>query len=223
MTGKVEGLCAADGGIVPRRAIERLNAMTVDVEDYFQVQALESCISRQSWEHIPTRVEANVNWLLELFAANQVTATFFILGWIAERHPEIVRRIAASDHEIASHGYDHTRVNRLSPATFREDVRRSKVILEDVSGKDVIGYRAPTFSIGQDTNWAHRILEEEAYSYSSSIYPIQHDLYGMHTAPRQPFRPASCRVLWELPLSTRRIFGRNWPCAGGGYFRLLPY
>jgi len=221
--GAINARATGDGRTASRRTrTARLNAMTVDVEDYFQVQALERSIPRASWEQIPRRVEANVDWLLNLFAANDITATFFILGWIAERHPEMVRRIAAEGHELASHGYDHMRVDRLEPTTFRKDAKRSKEILEDISGRNVIGYRAPTFSLGQHTPWAHRILEEEEYRYSSSIYPIRHDLYGTSNAPRQPFQPASCS-LWELPLSTRRMFGRNLPCAGGGYFRLLPY
>lgn len=201
---------------------ERVNAMTVDVEDYFQVQAFEDNIERASWEYIPRRVEANVERLLDLFAANQIKATFFTLGWIAERHPEVLRRVARGGHEVASHGYDHTRVDRLTPTKFREDVSRTKAVLEDITGNFVLGYRAPTFSIGQNTPWAYNILEDVGYRYSSSIYPIRHDLYGASNAPREPFRPSS-RTLWEFPLSTRPIFGNNVPCSGGGYFRLLPY
>ena len=199
-----------------------LNAMTVDVEDYFQVQALEDRISRASWDEIPRRVEANIDHLLQLFSDNGVRATFFTLGWIAERHPKMVRRIAAAGHEVASHGYDHTRVDRLSSASFREDVRRTKSTIEEQAGYPVLGYRAPTFSVGSDTPWAYEILEKEGYRYSSSIYPIRHDLYGGVDAPRSPFRPGS-GALWEFPLTTRRLLGQNFPCAGGGYFRLLPY
>ena len=198
-----------------------LNAMTVDVEDYFQVQALSDGIPRESWDQIPRRVESNIDRLLQLFSDNRVSATFFTLGWIAERHPEMMRRIAAVGHELASHGYDHTRVDRLSPANFREDVRRTKGTIEEIAGCRVIGYRAPTFSIGSDTPWAYEILENEDYHYSSSIYPIRHDLYGAADAPRSPFQPGSGR-LWEFPLTTRRLLGQNFPCAGGGYFRLLP-
>jgi polysaccharide deacetylase family protein (PEP-CTERM system associated) len=199
-----------------------LNAMTVDVEDYFQVQALSDGIPREAWDQIPRRVESNIDRLLQLFSDNRVSATFFTLGWIAERHPEMMRRIAAAGHELASHGYDHTRVDRLSPASFREDVRRTKGTIEEIAGCRLIGYRAPTFSIGSDTPWAYEILENEDYHYSSSIYPIRHDLYGAADAPRSPFQPGSGR-LWEFPLTTRRLLGQNFPCAGGGYFRLLPY
>ena len=199
-----------------------VNALTVDVEDYFQVEVFANRISRASWDDIPSRVEANVETLLNLFAANGVNATFFTLGWIAERHPEMVRRIAIAGHEIASHGYDHKRVDCLTPTEFKEDIFRSKAILEEITGKMVLGYRAPTFSIGPKTPWAHEVLDEVGYLYSSSIYPIRHDLYGNVDAPRVPFRPTS-GPLWEFPLSTRRICGRNFPCSGGGYFRLFPY
>jgi polysaccharide deacetylase family protein (PEP-CTERM system associated) len=199
----------------------RLNAMTVDVEDYFQVQAFADNITRAEWGAIPRRVEANVDRLLEMFAESRVSATFFSLGWIAERHPALMRRIANCGHEVASHGYDHSLVNKLSPEQFRADVRRTKQILELVTGQRVQGYRAPTFSLGPATPWAYQILEEEGYGYSSSVYPIRHDLYGAADAPRSPFRVPS--GLWEIPLTTRRLFGQNFPCAGGGYFRLLPY
>jgi polysaccharide deacetylase family protein (PEP-CTERM system associated) len=205
----------------PRKA-GTLNAMTVDVEDYFQVEAFANRISRESWEGLPRRIETNIGRILELFAAARVRATFFVLGWIAERHPAMIREIAAGGHEVASHGYDHARVDRLGPSFFRDDIRRSKGILEDVVGNRVFGYRAPTFSIGSRTDWAYEILEGEGYRYSSSIYPIRHDLYGEVAAPRAPFQPAN-RSLWELPLTTRRLFGQNLPAAGGGYFRLLPY
>jgi polysaccharide deacetylase family protein (PEP-CTERM system associated) len=199
-----------------------LNAMTVDVEDYFQVQALADRIPRTSWDEIPRRVEGNIDRLLQLFSDNNVGATFFTLGWIAERHPDMMSRIAAANHELASHGYDHTRVDRLTAASFREDVRRTKGTIEEITGSPVRGYRAPTFSIGPQTPWAYEILEQEGYSYSSSLYPIRHDLYGAANAPRHPFRPGG-GMLWEFPLTTRRLFGQNIPCAGGGYFRLLPY
>lgn len=199
----------------------RLNAMTVDVEDYFQVQAFADNIARDRWDSIPCRVERNVDRLLEMFADRQVCATFFTLGWIAERHPAMMRRIADGGHEIASHGYDHTLVSKLSPELFRDDVRRTKGILEAATGQCVRGYRAPTFSIGQATPWAYEILEEEGHGYSSSVYPIRHDLYGAAGARRDPFPISS--GLWEIPLTTRRLFGQNFPCAGGGYFRLLPY
>jgi polysaccharide deacetylase family protein (PEP-CTERM system associated) len=199
-----------------------VNAMTVDVEDYFQVEALSARFPRPGWDKVPRRVEANVDRLLGMFAAASANATFFTLGWIAERHPAMVRRIAAAGHELASHGYDHVRADRLSAAQFREDVRRSKRLIEDIGGQAVRGYRAPTFSIGPGNMWTYEILESEGFAYSSSLYPIRHDLYGAPMAPRFPFRPGDSR-LWELPMSTRRLFGRNYPCAGGGYFRLLPY
>jgi polysaccharide deacetylase family protein (PEP-CTERM system associated) len=200
----------------------RLNAMTVDVEDYFQVQAFAGNISREYWGSIPRRVEENINRLLELFADNGTSATFFSLGWIAERHPAMMRRIADAGHEVASHGYDHTMVNELTPERFRDDVRRTKAIIEAATAHRVSGYRAPTFSLGTRTPWAYEILEQEGYAYSSSIYPIRHDLYGAASAPRDPFA-VTPGGLWEIPLTTRRLFGQNFPCAGGGYFRLLPY
>jgi polysaccharide deacetylase family protein (PEP-CTERM system associated) len=198
------------------------NAMTVDVEDYFQVQALSPAIPRASWEGIPPRVEANVDRILTQFARHGVTGTFFTLGWIAERHPAMVHRIVAAGHELASHGYDHIRVDRLTPESFRADISRTKRILEDIGGVAVHGYRAPTFSISNRNPWAFAVLEEAGYRYSSSVYPIRHDLYGMPDAPRFPFRPG-VGAFWELPMTTVRLLRRNLPCAGGGYFRLLPY
>jgi polysaccharide deacetylase family protein (PEP-CTERM system associated) len=199
-----------------------VNAMTVDVEDYFQVQAFTGRVARADWDQIPRRVEGNVDRLLEMFAGASVSATFFTLGWIAERHPAMVRRIAAAGHELASHGYDHQRADQLDAARLREDLRRSKRIIEDIGGCAVHGYRAPTFSIGPGNMWCYELLEGEGYRYSSSVYPIRHDLYGAPDAPRFPFQPGR-GDFWEVPLTTRRLFGRNYPCAGGGYFRLLPY
>jgi polysaccharide deacetylase family protein (PEP-CTERM system associated) len=198
-----------------------VNAMTVDVEDYFQVQAFARTVSRSEWDTMPSRVEANTDRTLTLFERAGVHATFFTLGWIAQRHPALVRRIAAAGHELASHGWDHSRADEQSPATFRTDVTRTRALLEDIAGVPVIGYRAATFSIGAGNLWAFRILQDAGYRYSSSINPISHDLYGMPDAPRWPFRPHD-GALWELPMTTVRAFGRNWPCSGGGYFRLLP-
>ncbi len=205
-----------------RPAAAPINAMTVDVEDYFQVQAFADHIARAGWDAIPRRVEHNVDRLLQMLDDGRASATFFSLGWIAERHPAMMRRIAAAGHEVASHGYDHTRVHELTPGRFRDDIRRTKAILEEATARPVLGYRAPTFSIGARTPWAYEILAEEGYRYSSSIYPIRHDLYGATGAPRAPF-PVACGALWEIPLTTRRWLGQNFPCAGGGYFRLLPY
>jgi len=218
----MNGNIASDEAIKNRNSGDCINALSVDVEDYFQVQALSQQISREDWNSIPRRVENNIDRLIALFDENKAHATFFVLGWIAERHPEMVRRMAAAGHEVASHGYDHRRVDELGPEMFREDVRRSKSIIEELVDKPVLGYRAPTFSIGARTPWAHEILEQEGYRYSSSTYPIRHDLYGAANGPRQPFRAGHGSLL-EIPLTTRRLFGQNIPCAGGGYFRLLPY
>jgi polysaccharide deacetylase family protein (PEP-CTERM system associated) len=200
----------------------RLNAMTVDVEEHFQVHAFAHCIDRGSWDSIASRVEVNVDRILERFAAARVHATFFTLGWIAERHRAMIHRIVAAGHELASHGYDHTRADIQDSATFRADVRRSRRLLEDIGGVPVLGYRAATFSIGPRNQWAFEVLEEEGYDYSSSVNPISHDLYGMPDASRTPYRPGN-GALCEIPMTTLRAFGRNWPCSGGGYFRLLPY
>jgi polysaccharide deacetylase family protein (PEP-CTERM system associated) len=199
-----------------------VNALTVDVEDYFQVQALAAQFPHSCWENVPRRVEANIECLLGLFSRAGIRATFFTLGWIAERHPDMVRRIGAAGHELASHGYDHRRADELTPLAFREDIRRTKRVIEDIGGLPVRGYRAPTFSIGAANRWTYEILEEEGYLYSSSSYPIRHDLYGDVAGCRHAFRPGS-GILWEFPLSTRYLFRQNIPSAGGGYFRLLPY
>jgi polysaccharide deacetylase family protein (PEP-CTERM system associated) len=197
------------------------NAMTVDVEDYFQVQAFAHCIDRKDWDAFPARVDLNTNRILDQFSAHGVKATFFTLGWVAERFPGLIRRIVADGHELASHGWDHTRVDAQAPEIFRADIRRTRGLLEDIGGVRVSGYRAATFSIGARTLWAFPILRQEGYVYSSSINPIRHDLYGMPDAPRVPFRPDGDGVM-EIPMTTVRLMGRNWPCSGGGYFRLLP-
>lgn len=199
------------------------NVMSVDVEDYFQVGAFENTIAREAWEQWPCRVEANVERILALFARHDIHATFFTLGWIAERHPGVVRAIVAGGHELASHGHGHQRVSDLTPAAFLADITRAKKLLEDLAGVAVAGYRAPSFSIGRETLWALDALAEAGYRYSSSIYPIAHDHYGMPEAPRFPYRPASCPALLEMPPTTVPLAGRNLPAAGGGYFRLLPY
>jgi polysaccharide deacetylase family protein (PEP-CTERM system associated) len=200
-----------------------INAMSVDVEDWFQVQAYAGTIRRDAWEGLDRRVEANTERVLGLFADAGVRGTFFTLGWVAERHPALVRRIVAAGHELASHGHGHELVHQIGEAGFRADIRRAKRVLEDAGGVAVRGYRAPTFSIGPRlTPWAHDVLAEEGYGYSSSLFPINHDLYGDAAAPRDPYLPSVLGVP-ELPMTTVRAFGRNLPCAGGGWFRLVPY
>jgi len=206
---------------VSARAI--VNAMTVDVEDYFQVQAFADTIRRADWDSLPCRVERNSDRVLELFAAAGVRGTFFTLGWVAERYPALVRRIAEAGHELASHGWAHFRADEQPPEGFRADVRRTKDVLEQTGGVPVAGYRAASFSIGARNLWALEVLAEEGYRYSSSVYPVRHDIYGMPEAPRFPFRPLPDRSFREFPISTTVIGGRNWPIGGGGYFRLLPY
>lgn len=200
-----------------------VNAMSCDVEDYFQVSAFEGRVSRGDWDRLPARVERNTERVLSLLERHRVRTTFFTLGWVAERFPGIVRAITEAGHEVASHGYAHLRVHQQEPSEFREDVSRAKKLLEDVSGKAVLGYRAPSYSIGRDTLWAVDELESAGYLYSSSIYPIYHDLYGMPEAPRFPFRHRDGDGILEIPISTARILRFNWPAGGGGYFRLMPY
>lgn len=202
---------------------DAVNAFTVDVEDYFQVQAFADVISPEAWSRWPARVEAATERFLVMLEDAGVTGTFFVLGWVAERHPALVRRIAKGGHEIASHGWAHVQVWRQSPEEFRADIRRTKALLEDLSGACVSGYRAASFSIDSRCFWAHRVLKEEGHRYSSSIYPIRHDLYGMARAPRTAFLPAGPDGVIELPMTTIERLGRRWPCSGGGWFRLLPY
>lgn len=199
------------------------NAMTIDVEDYFQVSAFASHIARDDWAALPCRVEANIDRILALLAEKKVSATFFTLGWIAERYPEMVRRIVRGGHELASHGYGHLRASDQTADQFRDDIGRSKAILEDIGGQAVLGYRAPSFSIGTGNLWALDVLREAGYRYSSSIYPIQHDHYGMPDAPRFAFYPNGTDGLLEIPITTVRLMQRNLPAGGGGYFRFFPY
>ena len=199
------------------------NALSVDVEDWFQVGAFERTIRRDDWDSLTHRVERNTDAVLELFDAAGVTATFFTLGWVAERYPALLRRIAAAGHEVASHGYDHARVFTFTPEQFRADLRKSRAILEDASGQAVTGYRAPSFSIDPRTPWAHRILAEEGYRYSSSVAPIRHDHYGWPDSPRFAWKPVKDAPLLELPVTTARLAGRTLAAGGGGFFRLLPY
>lgn len=199
------------------------NAMSVDVEDYFQVQAFAGRVGREQWEGFEPRVERNTDRVLGVFDDAGVRATFFTLGWVAERHPALIRRMVDAGHELASHGFEHIRVFDQTPDAFRADVRRTKDLLEDIGGTEVRGYRAATFSIGESNTWAFDVLAEEGYAYSSSVYPVRHDLYGMPNAPRFRFRPKGANGIDEYPITTIRLFGRTLPCGGGGYFRLLPY
>ncbi len=199
------------------------NAMTCDVEDYFQVSAFAPHIARASWPTRECRVEANIDRILALMADGNVHGTFFTLGWIAERYPAMVRRIVAGGHELASHGYSHLRASDQDLAQFTEDITSSKKLLEDIGGQQVRGYRAPSFSIGTANLWALDALLAAGYRYSSSIYPIAHDHYGMPDAPRFAFYPNGADGLLEVPITTVRMGSRNLPAGGGGYFRLLPY
>ena len=197
------------------------NALTIDVEDYFQVSAFAPYIERSAWDSRECRVERNVERILAMLQENKTHATFFTLGWIAERYPALVRRIVDGGHELASHGYGHERVSDLSEAAFFNDIHRAKALLEDIAGTCVHGYRAPSFSIGAGNLWALDALQRAGYRYSSSIYPIQHDHYGMPDAPR--FAHQIRDGLIEVPPTTLRMFNRNLPSSGGGYFRLFPY
>ena len=204
---------AHDGAIV--------NALTIDVEDYFQVSAFSEHVQRSTWETQPSRVEANIDRILTLLSGANVRATFFTLGWIADRYPGLIRRIFEGGHEIASHGYDHHRATDQGYGAFLADIRLAKAVLEDVSGSEIKGYRAPSFSIGRRNVWAFDCIADAGYRYSSSVYPIRHDHYGMPDAPR--FAHEARTGLLEIPVATVRLLSSNWPAGGGGYFRLLPY
>ena len=197
--------------------------MTVDVEDYFQVSAFEPYISKNQWDYIPHRVEANTDKILDLFQVHGIKATFFTLGWVAERYPNLIQRIINGGHELACHGYEHIRVTEQSPIEFRNDVSRTKKLLEDLSGKEVKGYRAASYSIVKTNLWALDVLQEEGFKYSSSIYPVKHDLYGIPDAPRFAYEPIENKNFKEIPISTIRFGNKNLPCGGGGFFRLYPY
>jgi polysaccharide deacetylase family protein (PEP-CTERM system associated) len=200
-----------------------VNGLSVDVEDWFQVGAFEDVIARGEWDSIKTRVEDNVYRVLDLFAAADVRATFFTLGWVAKRHPEMIRRIVAGGHEIASHGYDHARVFTFTRREFAEDIRKARAIIEDCAGVAVTGYRAPSFSIDGRTPWAFAELAEQGYAYSSSVAPVVHDHYGWPEAPRFAFRPLPWSQMIELPVTTAILGGRRVAAGGGGFFRVLPY
>ena len=224
------------------------NYLTIDVEDYFQVHALSKVIKPEDWDRYECRVEKNTYYILDLLDSyrstqNSYRATFFVLGWIAERYPKLIKDIHGRGHEIASHGYAHQVIYNQTPQEFRQDIGRAKKILEDLIGSEVIGYRAPTYSITQKTLWALNILAEEGYKYDSSVFPIKHDYYGIPSAPRFPFiwklsngkgpeviessefkiQHSKFHTLLEFPMSTVSILNRRFPCSGGGYFRILPY
>ena len=200
-----------------------VNGLSVDVEDWFQVGAFESVIARDTWDSLECRVEANCDRVLALFDTAGVKATFFTLGWVAARYPAAMRRVVAQGHELASHGWDHTRVFTLDPASFAEDLRRTRGTLEDIGGQAVTGYRAPSFSIDARNPWAHQVLAEQGYAYSSSVAPIVHDHYGWREAPRFAFRPVAGSPLIEIPVTTAEFAGRRIAAGGGGFFRVLPY
>ena len=201
------------------------NALTIDVEDYFQVAALAEAVRYDDWSSMEYRVEANTDRILSLFERADVKATFFTLGWVAERSPELVKRIAAQGHEVASHGYSHQLIYNQTPDVFKEETRRSKVILEDILGAPVTGYRAASYSITNQSRWALDILAEQGFTWDSSIFPVHHDRYGMPGTPRWPHRLTTDKgyELAEFPLSTFKLPGYTLPIAGGGYFRLFPY
>jgi polysaccharide deacetylase family protein (PEP-CTERM system associated) len=200
--------------------VSTCNALTIDVEDYFQVSAFAPHIPRSDWSSHECRVERNIDRILGMLDDHDTKATFFTLGWVAERYPEVVRRIVANGHELASHGYGHERASDQTPDSFFADINIAKLLLEDLSGQEVKGYRAPSFSIGAKNLWAFECLERAGYRYSSSIYPIRHDHYGMPDAPRHAHPIGN---LVEIPATTLRFLNRNWPASGGGYFRLMPY
>ncbi|QWV95855.1 DUF3473 domain-containing protein [Geomonas nitrogeniifigens] len=220
-----------------------VNALTVDVEDYFQVSAFEGCVDRDRWDDYPLRVERNTRRILELLEKRGIRGTFFVLGWVARRCPDLVREIRRAGHEVACHGYGHQRVNRLGRTAFRDDIRVSKALLEDLTGEAVLGYRAPSYSIAHGTPWAFDELAEAGYRYDSSVFPVRHDLYGIPDWPRFPFLlrrgterwepvPGESPILFggesgddlvEFPITTLSLFGMGIPIAGGGYFRFFPY
>ncbi|MCF2947766.1 DUF3473 domain-containing protein [Paraglaciecola aquimarina] len=198
-----------------------LNAMTVDVEDFFHVSAFESVISPDNWQQFKPRVDINTRRLLDLFASHNVKSTFFVLGWVAERYPDLIKEIHQQGHEIASHGYAHQRATKQTPEVFKQDVLRSLNHLEDLLGEKILGYRAPSFSIGYTNEWAFEILAELGFKYSSSTYPVKHDLYGTPDWPRFAYQRKE--GITEIPIPTHRVLGRQTPIGGGGYFRLYPY
>lgn len=200
-----------------------INGLSVDVEDWFQVGAFEGVIDRQNWDGLTDRVERNCDLILQMFADADVKATFFTLGWVAQRHGALMRRIVDAGHELASHGWDHERVFRFDKASFAADLERSRKVLEDTSGQRITGYRAPSFSIDSRTPWAYMALVEQGFEYSSSVAPITHDHYGWREAPRFAFKPLPWSDLVEIPVTTAHFAGRRLAAGGGGFFRVLPY
>lgn len=200
-----------------------INGMSVDVEEWFQVGAFENVIARHDWDSLASRVEGNCARILDQFAAADVKATFFTLGWVAERHPALIRRIHEAGHEVASHGWDHARVFTLGPAAFAADLARSRKAIEDAAGAPISGYRAPSFSIDARTPWAFPVLAEQGFAYSSSVAPVVDDHYGWREAPRFAFQPLPDAGLIEIPVTTARLGSRRLAAGGGGFFRVLPY
>jgi polysaccharide deacetylase family protein (PEP-CTERM system associated) len=208
----------------PEAAAGKAHMLSFDVEEYFQVEAASACVKREQWDSIPGRVGPPVDRILDMLAAGGASATFFVLGWVARRDPGLVRRISDAGHEIASHGMQHRMINHLSPDAFREDVRDSRSLLEEIAGRPVVGYRAPTFSVTHLTAWAIDVLADAGFQYDSSVFPVRHDRYGVPDAPRSVHRalgPAGGSLV-EIPPLTARLAGINWPVGGGGYLRLLP-
>ncbi len=200
-----------------------VNGLSVDVEDWFQVGAFEGVIDRADWDSLSDRVERNCDAILAMFADAEVKATFFTLGWVAQRHPALLRRIAAQGHELASHGWDHARVFTLGRDAFAADLDKARKAIEDAAGVAITGYRAPSFSIDRRTPWAYMVLAEQGYAYSSSVAPVTHDHYGWRDAPRFAFRPLAWSPLIELPVTTAEFAGKRLAAGGGGFFRVLPY
>jgi len=199
-----------------------LNVMSIDVEDWFSVENMRGFIAREDWDKLESRVERNIARLLDLFAARQIEATFFVLGWIAERHPDMVREIARRGHEVATHGYSHNMLTRMTPEEFEADLARSLEMLARAGVSNVLGFRAPTFSVTRKTLWAVDVLKSRGLAYDSSVFPIGiHPDYGIADAPLTPHQYPN--GIWELPMSCAEIFGKRIPCSGGGYFRLFPY
>jgi polysaccharide deacetylase family protein (PEP-CTERM system associated) len=201
-----------------------LNAMTVDVEDWYQVSAFEGVLDRARWDALESRVEANTRRVMDVLARHDVRGTFFTLGWVAQRHPSLLRELRDRGHEIASHGFEHRLLTSFSKETFRDDLRRAADAIHAACAVRVTGFRAPSFSVGLGNLWVHDVLREEGYAFSSSVFPVRHDRYGIPDFPRHPvvLAGADGRTIWEVPMTTRRVWGRNLPVAGGGWMRLLP-